>query len=105
MEDECAVTRTADDSPLIRRQILICLLRLLLRPEPDLRSRDVGRSSRLTQNVNIARDRPRIMAARQACPTKPFSWSAFADSFGRSRKPRPTRSGSDRRIHARDNVA
>ena len=41
----------------------------------------------------------------RACPTKPFSWSAFANSFGRSRKPCPTRSDSDRRIHARDNVA
>lgn len=51
MEDECAVTRTADDSPLIRRQILICLLRLLLRPEGWARLP-------INPNVNIARDCP-----------------------------------------------
>jgi len=45
MEDERSITGIAEDSPLIRRQILICLLRLLLRPEADLRPMGVGRNS------------------------------------------------------------
>jgi hypothetical protein len=36
MPDKHSITKADEDSPLIRRQILICLLRLLLRPKADL---------------------------------------------------------------------
>jgi hypothetical protein len=44
MPDKNSIAKGDEDSPLIRRQILICLLRVLLCPKADFHPKPVGRN-------------------------------------------------------------
>ena len=60
MPDKHSITRADGDSPLIRRQILICLLQLLLRPKADLHPEaSKAKQSRERGTVSV---RPKIFS-------------------------------------------